>query len=153
MLQRIQTVYLLIIVALMVAMLFLPLAVLQDGGQFYSFDAMGISTIAAQPELVYPTWGLFALTAVISILALVTIFLFRKRILQIRLCIFNAILMLGFYGLFGFFVWVLDGKMEDAILSVKIALSFPVIALILDYLAIRNIGADEALVRSLDRLR
>ena len=29
----------------------------------------------------------------------------------------------------------------------------PVIALILDYLAIRNIGADEALVRSLDRLR
>lgn len=153
MLQRIQTVYLLIIVALMVAMLFLPLALLQAGDQFYSFDATGISTIAAQPELVYPTWGLFALTAVISILALVTIFLFRKRILQIRLCIFNAILMLGFYGLFGFFVWVLDGKMEDAILSVKIALSFPVIALILDYLAIRNIGADEALVRSLDRLR
>lgn len=153
MLQRIQTVYLLIIVALMVAMLFLPLALLQAGDQFYSFDATGISTIAAQPELVYPTWGLFALTTVISILALVTIFLFRKRILQIRLCIFNAILMLGFYGLFGFFVWVLDGKMEDAILSVKIALSFPVIALILDYLAIRNIGADEALVRSLDRLR
>ncbi|WP_455637891.1 DUF4293 domain-containing protein [Parabacteroides sp.] len=153
MLQRIQTVYLLIIVALMVATLFLPLSLLQADGQFYSFDATGISTIAEQPELVYPTWGLFALTAIISILALVTIFLFKKRILQIRLCVFNAILMLGFYGLFGFFVWVLNGKMEEVTLSVKIALSFPVICLILDYLAIRNIGADETLVRSLDRLR
>ena len=153
MLHRIQTVYLLIIVALMVATLFLPLAMLQAGDQFYSFDATGVSTIAAEPELVYPTWGLFALTAVISILALFTIFLFKKRILQIRLCVFNAILMLGFYALFGFFVWILKEELAGAALSVKIALSFPVIALILDYLAIRNIGADEALVRSLDRLR
>ena len=152
MLQRIQTVYLLIIVALMVATLFLPLAMFQAGDQFYSFDTTGISTIAATPELVYPTWGLFALTAVISILALVTIFLFKKRMLQIRLCIFNGILMLGFYGLFAFFAWVLKDQLNDA-LSVKIALSFPLISLILDYLAIRNIGADEALVRSLDRLR
>ena len=152
MLQRIQTVYLLIIVALMVATLFLPLAMLQAGDQFYSFDATGVSTITAEPELVYPT-GLFALTAVISILSLITIFLFKKRILQIRLCIFNAILMLGFYALFGFFVWILKDQLAGAALSVKIALSFPIIALILDYLAIRNIGADEALVRSLDRLR
>lgn len=129
------------------------LAMLQAGDQFYSFDATGVSTIAAEPELVYPTWGLFALTAVISILSLITIFLFKKRMLQIRLCIFNGILMLGFYALFGFFVWILKDQLAGAALSVKIALSFPIIALILDYLAIRNIGADEALVRSLDRLR
>ena len=43
--------------------------------------------------------------------------------------------------------------MEGASVSVKIALSFPLVNLILDYLAIRNIGADEALVRSLDSLR
>ena len=48
MLQRIQTVYLLIIVGLMVATLFLPLALLQAGDQFYSFDATGVSTIAAE---------------------------------------------------------------------------------------------------------
>ena len=38
-------------------------------------------------------------------------------------------------------------------MSFKFALSFPLVSLILNYLAIRNIGADEALVRSLDRLR
>lgn len=153
MLQRIQTVYLLIIVGLMVATLFLPLALLRAGGEFYSFDAAGVSTIAAEAELVYPTWGLFALVAAISLLALVTIFLFRKRILQIRLCVFNAILMIGFYGMFAFFVWTMVGKLPECELNMKIAMSFPVIALILDYLAIRNIGADEALIRSLNRLR
>ena len=153
MLQRIQTVYLLIIVVLTVATLFLPLAVLQQGDALFSFDASGLSTMIGEPELLYPAWGLFALTAIIAIIALVTIFLYRKRILQIRLCVFNAILMLGFYALFGFFVWILKEELAGAALSVKIALSFPVIALILDYLAIRNIGADEALVRSLDRLR
>ena len=153
MLQRIQTVYLLIIVALTVALLFLPLAVLQSGDQLFTFDASGLSTMTKQPELIYPTWGLFALVIIVSLLAFVTIFLFKNRILQIRLCIFNAILMFGIYGLFAFFTWIMKGQLETASMSFKFALSFPLVSLILDYLAIRNIGADEALVRSLDRLR
>ena len=153
MLQRIQTVYLLIIVALTVALLFLPLAVLQSGDQLFTFAASGLSTMTKQPELIYPTWGLFALVIIVSLLAFVTIFLFKNRILQIRLCIFNAILMFGIYGLFAFFTWIMKGQLETASMSFKFALSFPLVSLILDYLAIRNIGADEALVRSLDRLR
>lgn len=153
MLQRIQTVYLLIIVALTVALLFLPLAVLQSGDQLFTFDASGLSTMTEQPELIYPTWGLFALVVIVSLLAFVTIFLFKNRILQIRLCIFNAILMFGIYGLFAFFAWIMKGQLETVSMSFKFALSFPLVSLILDYLAIRNIGADEALVRSLDRLR
>ena len=79
MLQRIQTVYLLIIVALTVATLFLPLAVLQQGDALFSFDASGLSTMIGEPELLYPAWGLFALTAIIAIIALVTIFLYKKK--------------------------------------------------------------------------
>ncbi len=153
MLQRIQTVYLLIVVALMITTLFLPLAVLTAGDVVYAFDATGVNTMIGQPELIYPTWGLFALTAVISLIALATIFLFKKRILQIRLCVFNALLMLGFYGLFAFFVWTFKGQMPEAVLGLKFGLALPFVCLVLDYLAIRNIGADEALVRSLDRLR
>ena len=107
MLQRIQTVYLLIIVALTVATLFLPLAVLQQGDALFSFDASGLSTMIGEPELLYPAWGLFALTAIIAIIALVTIFLYKKRILQIRLCVFNALLILGFYGFFAFLIYSL----------------------------------------------
>ena len=154
MIQRIQTVYLLAIVVLMIATLFLPLTILQAGDSMCSFDASGISTMLTdQPELLYPTWSLFALTAAIAIISLVTIFLYRKRILQIRLCIFNAILMLGFYGLYAFYVWNVSKDLGDVSITGKIALTFPFISLLLDFLAIRNIGADEALVRSLDRLR
>lgn len=142
-----------IIVALIVATLFLPLAVIQQGNALFSLDSSGLSTMVGEPELIYPTWGLFLLSAVISLVALITIFLFKKRILQIRLCVFNAILMLGYYGFFAFLIYSIKSEMGDVDMSVKFALSFPFVGLILDYLAIRNIGADEALVRSLDRLR
>lgn len=132
---------------------FLPLASLQVGDQLYSFDAFGLRTTDVQPELIYPTWGLLVLIAVVGLIALFTIFLFRKRVLQIRLCIFNALLMLGFYGLFAFFTWNIKGQLDVLSIAFKITLSFPLISLILDYLAIRNIGADETLVRSLERLR
>lgn len=153
MLQRIQTLYLLLVVALMIATLFLPLAVIQSGDQLFKMDATGVSTMTAEPELVYPVWGLFAMTAIIALVAFVTIFLFKNRIKQIRFCIFNALLMIGFYGFFFYFIYTLKGQLADFSFSVKFALSFPLISLILTYLAIRNIGADEVLVRSLDRLR
>lgn len=143
----------LLVTALMIALLFLPLAVLNAGDRFFSFDVWGVRTMTAEPESIYPVWGLFALAIVIALLALVTVFLFRKRMLQIRLCVFNAFLLIGFYLMFGFFCWNLKGLMEPFSLQVKLALAFPAVCLILDYLAIRNIGADEALVRSLNRLR
>ncbi|MDR1980033.1 MAG: DUF4293 domain-containing protein [Tannerellaceae bacterium] len=153
MLQRIQTVYLLIITGLIVGMAFLPLAALQAGETFYSFDVYGVHSIAPDATLVYPVWGLFALTAIIALLAFFAILLYKKRLLQIRICIFNALLMIGFYGFFVFLVWTMKKELGDLSVSVRIALSFPLISLILNYLAIRNIGADEALVRSLERLR
>ncbi|MDR0431620.1 MAG: DUF4293 domain-containing protein [Tannerellaceae bacterium] len=152
MLQRIQTVYLLIIAILAAVMLFLPLAVLQAGNNFYTFDVFGVTSVAAESELVHSTWGLFIITALIALLALITLFLYKKRMLQIRLCIFNAFLMLGFYGFFAYLMFIMKQQL-DLSFSVRIALSFPIICLILDYLAIRNIGADETLVRSLERLR
>ena len=153
MLQRIQTVYLLLIVLLTIATLFFPLAVLQSGNDLFSFDASGVSTMMGEPELLYPTWGLFALAVVIALVALVTIFLYRRRILQIRLCVFNALLMLGFLGFFAYLAYGFAQTWEEISIQVKFVLAFPLVNLILDYLAIRNIGADEALVRSLDRLR
>jgi hypothetical protein len=153
MLQRIQTVYLLLITALTAATLFMRLAVIQSDNGSYWFDASGMSTMTSPPELVFPAWALMALAAIIALLALVTVFFYRKRILQIRLCIFNAVLLIGFYGLFAFFLWKIHALSGIFHFNVRIALAFPLVSLILNCLAIRNIGADEALVRSLERLR
>jgi uncharacterized membrane protein len=133
-------------------MVFFPLAVFQTGDVYYKLDVFGLTNLLQADEY-YPAWWMFVLTATIALLAAVTIFLFKKRVLQVRICIFNAILMVCYYGLFAFTVYLFRQSMSDASFSVKVALSFPLICLILDYLAIRNIGADEVLVRSLDRLR
>ena len=135
-------------------MIFMPLAIVQIDGMYCIFDASGLNTMTTPSELVSPAWALMALVIIIAIIAFKTIFLFKKRMLQIRLCVFNAILLIGFYGLFAFFCWKIPGISENFhFRNVRIALSFPLICLILDYLAIRNIGADEMLVRSLNRLR
>lgn len=67
-----------------------------------------------------------------------------------RLVAFTIILLLGLFGLFFYFTYA---AFEDARVAFKIPVAFPLIAVILDYLAIRAIGKDEALVRSLDRIR
>lgn len=67
-----------------------------------------------------------------------------------RILVFAILLMLGLFGMFYFFTYY---SFKGADVSFNIAVVFPLIAIILDYLAIRNIGKDEALVRSIDRIR
>jgi hypothetical protein len=137
----------------MLSLLFLPLSVLQSGDHFFSFDVFGLNTLQGEKELIYPTWGLLVLDAVVLAIALITIFLFKKRMLQIRLTIFNTILLFGFYGLFAYLIYGFKGEFGELNYALKYAASFPAVSIVLNYLAIRNIGADEALVRSLNRLR
>lgn len=153
MLQRIQTVYLLIVSILMLSLLFLPLAVLQSGDNLYSFDVFGLNTLLGEKELVYPVWGLLVLVIIVLVITMITIFLFKKRMLQIRLTVFNTILLFGFYGLFAYMIYTFKDQLSDFAYTLKFATAFPAVCIVLNYLAIRNIGADEALVRSLNRLR
>ena len=155
MIQRIQTVYLLLVAGLFFALFFLPLAIISSGDVLYSFEAAGLYTMLTPITLEYPTWSLFVIAAIIVLLSFVIIFTYKKRILQMRLCVYNTLLMIGFCALVGFYLW--QFKKSPDIPNLKIHLrfwaSFPIVALLLNYLAIRNIGADEAMVRSLERLR
>ncbi len=155
MIQRIQTVYLLIVAGLFIALLFLPLGLVQSGSALYTFDVSGLNTIAQPQQLIYPTWSVMAINAIIIMISFVIIFLYKKRILQMRLCVFNSILIICFCALFGFYIWYLGQQPEfaDIKLMLRLGASFPLISLVFNYLAIRAIGADEALVRSLERLR
>ena len=155
MIQRIQTAYLLIVAGLFIALMFLPLASLTSGSDMYLFDVTGLNSLAQPSELISPTWSLMALAAFITLLSFVIIFMYKKRIRQIRICVFNTFLIIGFCALSGFYLWQF-GKMPelpDMKISMKIWAAFPIISIILNYLAIRSIGVDEALVRSLERLR
>ena len=155
MIQRIQSVYLLIVAGLFIALMFFPLATIQSGNNLYSFNVTGLNTIEQPSELITPMWALMGLAAIIILLSFSIIFLYKKRMLQIRICVFNSFLIVGFCALFGFYLWQLGKSPEFPDMKISFSLwdAFPIISIILNYLAIRNIGADEVLIRSLDRLR
>ena len=150
MLQRIQSVFLLLASAAMLVAIVTPLATFVYNGDRVVFEATGIYL---NEELNDSTWGVFVVGAISSILALVTVFLYRSRMLQIRLSIFNIVLMIGFYLYFGFILFKLYPMESLHFQKVGVGIIMPVIAIIIMVLAIRKIGADEVLVRSLDRLR
>ncbi len=154
MIQRIQTVYLLIAEMLIGALFFVPFAdIASKDGSIYRFDIKGIYLEAVQkPEIIYSSLPLVILWAVSLILILATIFLFRNRILQMRLSTINIFILLGLGGLIYYYVWSV-AKILSGVYSLTIYLLFPVIAAILIYLAIKAIGKDELLVRSIDRIR
>lgn len=164
MLQRIQTVYLLVTFVLTVLLFFIPMGdVMKDGVMpVFELNAVGAYQIITDPntsittvQFVKGAWALFALVSIILGVTVFDILLFKRRIFQIRVAIFNIMLHLGIYALFLLYYDFLmpnQGVFEGS-LSPNWTILLPLVNCILTYLAIRAIGSDEALVRSLDRIR
>ncbi len=123
------------------------LADLQVNNELYTFTARGIYDADNQ---VFNGLAIFISAWIIVLLHLFVIFRYKKRILQIRILVFTIILLLGLFGVIFYFAYA---GFEGVRVAFKIPVVFPVVAIILDYLAIRAIGKDEALVRSLNRIR
>ena len=151
MFQRIQTIFLVLAASAMLIASSTPLATFNyNYSEEVVFESMGIYLNGTLND---STWGLFAISIGSSVLALITIFLYKKRMLQIRLSIFNLVLMIGFYLFFGFIFYKVYSVEELLFNKIGVGLIMPLIAIILTILAIRRIGSDEALVQSLNRLR
>lgn len=151
MIQRIQTVYLLVVAALSTLLLMTPLADLFSPKAPFYFYAIGV-TDAATGASVYSTIPIFVLLLATIILSVFTITQYKKRTLQIRLANINTILISLFYGLFFLYFWLIKEPLTVT-LGLRIILALPIVSLIMNWLAIRAIKADEALVKSLDRIR
>ena len=147
MIQRIQTAYLLVAGLLTASLFKLNFAELVVNGEFHVFNVMGIFN---GDKMVFDGLPVMIFIGLIALLHIVAIFMYKKRIRQIRFIVFTIILLLGLTGLFFYFIYA---GFNDPKVAFKIPMAFPLIAVILDYLAIRGIGKDEALVRSLDRIR
>ncbi|WP_319481602.1 DUF4293 domain-containing protein [uncultured Draconibacterium sp.] len=147
MIQRIQTLFMLAAGMLIGSLYLQKFADIIVNDQLHIFNAFGIFK---DEELLFSGLPLMILIGIIALLHLVALFLYKKRILQIRILAFTIILMLGLFGLFFYFTYA---SFEEVKVAFKVAVALPLASVILDWLAIRAIGKDEALVRSLDRIR
>lgn len=149
MIQRIQSVYLLAVTVLMVICLCSPVgSIIAADNQISTLSNLSITM--PDGSKIYDPWALFTLLLIVAAVSFTTIFLFKKRMLQIRLTIFSSVLLIGYYMALVAFILMLA---EDTTFSASWTICLPLVAIILNWLAIRGIGADEALVKAYDRLR
>ncbi|WP_291529952.1 DUF4293 domain-containing protein [Bacteroides sp. UBA939] len=153
MIQRIQSVYLLIVTGLLIAALCLPLGqfIADDGVTANVFKPLGVTL--SGDDTFQSTWGLFGILFLSAVVAFCTIFLFRNRMLQVRMTIFNSILLIGYYIAFFAFMFMLKSDLDAMSFQMGWALCLPAISIILNYLSFRAIYRDEVMVKAADRLR
>ena len=154
MIQRIQTLYLLLAAACVGAMLFLPLVQYTDGTAEFTLKASMLSDGADTSYM--PAIYLCILLSLAALLPFVTIFLFKRRMVQIRLCVIELVLLLGgavMTGIYCYLAYRVVSGLPFGAVSVKPWVGMPLLAMILVFLAVKAIFRDELLIRSLNRIR
>lgn len=149
MIQRIQSLWLFLAFIASGLIFIFPVFVFDNQGSVFiqSFDTIIISEIENYVRAGYVLAGL---TALISGLSLANIFFYKKRILQMRICVYNVLLILFLLILTGIFSFTSN---TGAVKTFGLSAVLPLIALILNLMARRSIKKDEELVKSVDRIR
>lgn len=157
MIQRIQTVYLVLAVLLSVVFLGLRIGTFSIDGLTVAHEYNLLVLMmdnGSDTELKFTTAPLFVIVLLSAVLGAYSIFAYRNRILQARFCMFNVLLLLGWDILYAVYSHILiDGGGRTVDFSMSWTAAIPTVALILYLLARRGIMADERLVRAADRIR
>ncbi len=146
MIQRIQSLFLLLAALGSFALYLLPFAATPQDVLTNEIFADSVYNLLDHP-------GLIAFFSLAGALALVAIFLYNNRRLQMRLTIFAAVaLVIGIA--FGLIYFINNsGGLDEVQIADQAGVYLPVASLIFILLAYRYIGKDEKLVQSMDRLR
>jgi hypothetical protein len=155
MIQRIQTIYLFLVFIFAIVFLFLPLGTLYTGAMAFDINAWKIESADDTQILEYSGYLRIMVLVVpflIMILSLITTFMYKQRLLQIKLGKLNTLLHVLLIVVT--FFYLDDIRIAySGDLSYGIGIIFPLISMILIIIANRAIRRDENLVRSADRLR
>lgn len=149
MIQRKQTVYLLLALAALIVCLCLPIGKLTGNALGATASVYNIGIYAQGKLAAHPL--LFVDIVIVASLTLIDIFLYNKRKLQIGICVANIVLCLAWYGYYAFMA--LGGLKALGSFSMSFAACLPFVAIVLFILARNGIKADENLLKSMDRIR
>lgn len=154
MIQRIQTLYLLAVSALVAVTLFARMAWFASDAGELGLYAFSLKTV--QGEVVQSTVYMGIMLTLSSVLPLFTVFLYRRRLLQIRLCVVELVLLLGsllMEGIYCYLTWRALSDQAFHMYGIRVVIALPLIGMVLTFLAARAIFHDELMVRAADRIR
>ncbi len=152
--QRWQSLLLLIAVVLMGMFSFMSLGQVQTADWSFNFTALGffpegIPTGAEVPEPI-STWYFFAVSLLSALLPLITIFTYKKYRLQERLCLLSLLIVacVAIVGALLGYQTINGGTVNWSSLVCA-----PFISIIAEIMAYNRICADHRKIREADRLR
>lgn len=150
MIQRKQTIYLLLALIAVVACLSLQIGSFEPstmGAPLQMFNLFVIGDGAQVPAV----WPLFSLLVVAATLILLTIFTYKNRKRQARLCVCNILLCIAWAAYYAVVGWGIG--IDGTAFRPAFAAGLPVVSIILLVMARNGVLADERLVRAADRIR
>lgn len=154
MIQRKQTLMLVLSLVLTATLFFQEMGLfLTDSGLFeLNFYSLTDVTNAVAPQVVYLLIPLTVLVVLVNVLNLISIFLFKNRPVQMRICGLNVGILLGLAGIIVYLNYAIAGDLETE-WHFNSTVIIPLVAAFLNFFAYRAISDDEALIQSLNRLR
>lgn len=146
--QRIQSVYLLIAVILMAVFAFFPALSFELGGREFVYGALETGKVGVTH--IDPL--MLMLIVLISLLAFIDIFLYKNLQRQMTVCFVDIILGLAMMVAIGIQAFVVGGR-DGVTLTWQWYLALPVLAIIFLMLAHKAMSSDKKKLRDADRLR
>ena len=150
MIQRIQSVFLLLAFIAIGICMTLPIgSFFKDGILTSELFNLWLVTTDGQ-HIILPYVALFGALAISAALSLITIFLYKNRKLQMKICALTMFIILLYVIFLGYCAYF---RLQGESFTPTLFASFPFAAFILIALARNAINKDEKLIRSIDRLR
>ncbi len=162
MIQRKQSLYLFLVTILCALPLIFPLA------SFTLEVPMEASSVGSSDGGVYTVWGLAfqngepattyyhgILAILATLLPAITIFLYKNREFQMRLCIVEGIFVLGLVGfeIIGYYKLVSALAMSPYVVDFSYVAVAPLLAIFFVVMAYKGVLKDIVLLRNADRIR
>jgi len=153
MIQRIQSLYLLMAAILNSLLFIFPLNEMISSNHILTISVLGIfEQTDNQATLIADLFPLLAINVVSLLLSLISIFLYKNRKAQMRLTIYNSIINLSI-ALLALFYASQIASIHNINLGFSIGLMFPFIGAFLSFIAFKAIKKDDNLIKSVDRIR
>ncbi|MFH0894814.1 MAG: DUF4293 domain-containing protein [Bacteroidota bacterium] len=148
MIQRIQSIYLLLIAVFSTLSFFLPMGLYEDGSVY---SILGISRLTGEFINSIP---LAAIAGISALLALIIIFLYKSRMKQLMLCkILFILLFIELVLLIFVYPDLIFNTPMGTTPAYSYGIIFPAVSFLLVFMATRAIRKDEEKVRAVDRIR
>lgn len=153
--QRWQSLFLLLVCALMACFTFVSLGQIQTQDFTLDISSLGLkyvgeATDGAPTGYLIHTWYFFAVALMSAILPLIAIFKFNNLQLQKRLCLVEILFIVAATAIAAVIGY---GQIENSTVGWSALAVAPIIAIIADIMAYNFINRDHKLLSSADRLR